>query len=393
MTDFAGTSLAEYQARKNLEAAANTSGETLGAATNVPTVSSFAQETGAAPLINAISNFSIPSMSQKVAELGGKLASSGIGGLFSKGTVGSSPNNAVQTALNGVLGKKNTAGVPANMMPARASLGDTSQLKVIISQEPEIGELNKVVFDVMPRIDESASVDYEPITPIHHPGVIQKYRNSSVRSWRISSRLISRTSAEATLNLQIINTIRSWQKPFFGEGTAASKPELLGAPPPILTLSAYGPRMIGPVKCVMKDCNWTWDNSLDWIPTNDGNPFPVIIDVNISLEESWSPAEYSGFDIVKYKQGDLSPSGAFQRVTAPPVPPAATTAPAVSTVATGAGAGRSSGRGGPTAEELRQYDQAQFQAKAAAANMTYAETGGGAALMYRKPTRRTTGGS
>lgn len=368
--------------------------KSLGDAVSVPKVLDYSKEAGwSSPIVNTVSNFDLPSASQKVAEMGDKLVKTGTAALFEKGVVAAAPlTNSVQSALDGVLGKAKVKipGMPSNAMPARSTLGDTTQLKVIISQEPETAGINRVVFDVMPRIDESASVDYEAITPIHHPGVIQKYRNSSVRSWRISARLISRTSAEATANLTVINMIRAWQKPFFGEGTAASNPALLGAPPPILTLNAYGPRMIGPVKCVMKDCSWTWDNTLDWIPTHDGNPFPVIIDINLSLDESWSPAEYSGFDIVKYKQGDLSSTGAFQRVVAPAQPPAS--APVPSVVQTGGGAGRG-GRGGPTAEELKVYDQAQFQAKAKAANVTAAETGGGAALMYRKPTRRATGNS
>lgn len=373
--------------------------KSLGDALNVPKVLDYNQETGwSSPLVNTISNFDLPSASQKVAEMGQKLYDQGTAALFGKGVVAAAPlTNSVQGAMNTLLGnsKLKTAGVPANIMPARSSLGDTSNLKVIITQMPEVGSLNKVVFDVMPRIDESASVDYEPITPIHHPGAIQKYRNSSVRSWRITARLISRTSAEATLNLQYINVMRAWQKPFFGEGTAASMPDKLGAPPPVLTLSAYGPRMIGPVKCVMKDCNWSWDNTLDWIPTADGNPFPVIIDVNLSLEESWSPAEYSGFDIVKYKQGDLSEAGgAFKKVTSPPVPASNTTTTATTTAATSTAGGGRGKFGGPTAEELRVYDNAQTQAKAAKANMTAAVTDGGAFLGYRKPSRpKTTGNS
>jgi hypothetical protein len=98
--------------------------------------------------------------------------------------------------------------------------------------------------------------------------------------------------------------------PFYGTGN--SDPNLqqyLGAPPPILTLTAYGAQMIGPVPCVMTNYSWTFPNDCDYIPTSDGSPFPVILDVNITLKESFSPAEYSSFDLSSYKRGDMQ--GAF----------------------------------------------------------------------------------
>lgn len=367
--------------------------KTLGDAVNVPTTADYGQEGGySAPLSGGPTNFSLPSMSQKVAEMGSKILTTGLGDIFSKGVVNAAPNtNTTQAALDAMLtnAKLPLESLPANMMPGSVNQGNTSELKVIIRQEPEVdGGPNQVVFTVMPRIDESGNVDYEQVTPIHHPGTILKYKGTSVRSWRVAARLISRTMEEATENVAIINMIRAWRMPFYGEGTAASMPDKLGAPPPILTLSAYGPRMIGPVKCVLRDFNWTWDNTVDWIPTQDGTPFPVIMDVNLSMEESWSPSEYSGFDLVKYKTGDLSTEGAFQRVVAPIPAPAATTFTTPTDFGAGGGRGAT---GGPTAEELRVYDDSQFQAKLRQANAIGTETGGGAALITRRVTRRNGG--
>ena len=207
----------------------------------------------------------------------------------------------------------------ASQLPMASTEDQTNQLKVTIKQEPAVGsDINTLVFNVMPRIEEQGSAEYDPISPIHHPGVIQKFRSSSARSWTVSGQLISRTSEEASTNLKIINMIRSWRMPFFGEGTNnSSQKDKLGAPPPILTLSAYGSSMVGPVKCVLMSYSWSFPNDLDYIPTLEGNPFPVILDISLSLTESWSPAEFSGFDIVKYKAGDLSSTGAFSKISAP----------------------------------------------------------------------------
>lgn len=257
----------------------------------------------------ATGSWDLPSISTKAAELGDKIINTDIAGIFSKAVVNISKLEVpLQGAIKGLFDKTET-GVPSNFVPEKLS---TNDLKVSIKQFPEIdGSPNELVFNVMPKIDENRSVDYEQITPVGHPGAILKYKNSSIRTWDVSGRLISRTMLEATLNLALINMIRAWAMPFYGAGTGESLPDLLGAPPPILTLKAYGNRMIGPVKCVLKSYRWSFDNALDYIDTEGGTPFPVILDINLTLDEAWSPAEYSGFNIVKYKNGDLGDDGAF----------------------------------------------------------------------------------
>jgi hypothetical protein len=268
-------------------------------------------------------NYNTPSQTQKAVELNEKLIKTGQAASFPQPIV-DTPNidqmvaedlqESYREAQRFDNRAQSYAGEPINE-------GDS--LKVIITQEPQVyGGPNRVVFTVMPRIDEQRSVEYDTAQIVHHPGGILKYRTTSTRTWGVSGRLMSRNSSEASENLAIINMIRSWTQPFYGQGTASnvSTADKLGAPPPILTLKGYGPHMIGPVKCVLKSYNWNFDNAIDYITTNDGHPFPVILDITLSLEESWSPAEYSGFDIVKYKSGDLGTNGAFMKVvsTQPP---------------------------------------------------------------------------
>lgn len=266
-------------------------------------------------------NFNLPSINQKAAELGERLDSTGMTGMFDQPLVSyTNVDPQTQDALDQLFLQEQQNQNALNQLSASQTPATTADktldLKVMIKQEPTVGSgPNQIVFTVMPRIDENGTVDYETVMPVQHPGGILKYKSSSARTWTVSGRLISRTSAEATLNLKLINMIRSWRMPFHGEGTASSMAQLLGAPPVILTLSAYGPTMIGPSKCVLKSYNWTFDNTMDYVDTFNGNPFPVILDVSLSLEEAWSPSEYSGFDIVKYKNGELGENGAFKRVT------------------------------------------------------------------------------
>lgn len=275
------------------------------------------------------SDFGVASASQKSAEAIGKVVNQGTAGQFD------SVNRQVtmvyengQTTLkeagtNQTLGKVGEVApptVPAEFLNGKPT-PEMSELKVTIKQEP--AGFTEVVFDVMPTIDESRAVQYEPFTPLHHPGEILKYKTTAARTWNISAKLISRNTEEATKNLAMVNAIRTWAMPYYGEGTKKSDPTLLGAPPPILTLQAYGKNVIGPVKCVMENYSWQWPNDVDFLPatdlgTDETRPFPVILNVSISLKEAWSPAEYSGFSIRDYQFGDMP--AAFSKIAATPRP-------------------------------------------------------------------------
>jgi len=287
-------------------------GDAVGSLPKVATsIGTSISDTVASATNYVSTNFSLPNLSQKAAELGDKLVKTGTAGLFGSAVVKPGAlDSSVATALSQATLTANDPGVPAQLIPMNDS--DTRSKKVIIKQKPHVGAENELVLDVMPRIDERGGADYEAIQPLHHPGVIQKYRGTQARSWSVSGKLISRTVDEATRNLVLLNMIRSWRMPFYGEGTSQNQQlnQYLGAPPPILELSAYGEGMIGPVACVLKDYNWSFDNALDYIPTRDGVAFPVILEISLSLEESWSPAEFSSFDLFAYKQGKMM-GGAF----------------------------------------------------------------------------------
>ena len=263
----------------------------------------------------SLNPYDTPSPSQKTIE-----------GLMKTSAQGNADQFTKMTPQVGIVdGKATDAGTGAEIatlkdkMPQQPSGGGggkpalvTNDLKVTLSQEPAADELGggTVVFEVMPTIQEERSVTYQPMDIVHHPGEIMKYKSTSARSWQISAKLISRDQKEAAANLKTINLIRAWAMPYHGIGTEATDARLLGAPPPILTLAAYGNTMIGPVKCVLESHSWTWPNDVDYIPTDDSEggervPFPVLLDISISLKEAWSPAEYSGFSIRDYRAGKL----------------------------------------------------------------------------------------
>jgi hypothetical protein len=243
--------------------------------------------------------------------------------------------NGMKIATDAGTGTPITAVGPVQDSSTPASVGNdasgntgddrTPEYKVVLSSEPKIsGWLQDITLNVMPTISESRQVQYESFSPLHHPGEIMKYKSTSSRTWSIAAKLVSRNISEASMNLAIINTIRGWMMPFYGEGTASDDvtQSYLGAPPAIVTLKAYGSTMIGPVKCVIESANWTWPNDVDYVQAktfdDEQVPFPVVMQIDISLKESWSPAEYSGFSLSEYRRGNLPK--AFATVSAGSAP-------------------------------------------------------------------------
>lgn len=170
----------------------------------------------------------------------------------------------------------------------------------------KVNSSDYVKFKVMPTISESRNASYSDVQIAHHPGVIIKYDHTGSRNWGVSQiKLISRTVAEATENQRTLNLMRSWMMPYYGYGTEIENKNMLGAPPDILMFSAYGEQNISDIPVVLESMNFTWPNDVDYIHTDEMQPFPVILTIDITLKEAWSPREYSGFSLGAYKAGNM----------------------------------------------------------------------------------------
>lgn len=225
---------------------------------------------------------------------------------------------------------------------------------------------SRVVFEVTPTFSESRTAEYAAVSPAHMPGSIQVYKSTTSRTFSIGARLVSRTSQEAQVNRRYLQTLRGWLMPYFGststlsdenqrfraqldaeltnitaQGQGVSKKaqstlselrakagvQLTGAPPDVLYLYAYsassnyatGDRAFGTanvnrVPVVMTSLNITYPDDVDYIPVTEPisttvqavEPFPVSINVEISLIETHSPNEYERFDLNAYKSGTLA---------------------------------------------------------------------------------------
>lgn len=204
-----------------------------------------------------------------------------------------------------------------------------------------------VIFEATPDLIETRNVNYKTVDPVHAPGQIFAYQNTSSRTFNISSiRLISRTPQEARFNLQRLWVMRSWTMPRFGKSTLETDQRALrerireveaqglvvdqnqaveilgndvgaerrGEPPAVLLLSAYSSEKktqrfgdhINRVPVVVQNLSIPYPSDVDYIPAEGSNiPMPTIMTLDMTLTETHSPQEYEKFDLQSFKEGRL----------------------------------------------------------------------------------------
>jgi hypothetical protein len=251
----------------------------------------------------------VPTMSQLTSPGGLKAALGTVAGsLF--GTSGLT-SKAVQDKLVGLTAPGLSAKSANAVLNAAHPEEDRSHLFTLTEIDQYGEDLYVLEFLVLPEVTESRSVGYEPVQPAQFPGAFQKYKGTESVQWVVNAILISRTTAEATVNLRNMNMLRGWTMPFFGENTATMFPGKLGAPPPVLRFKGLRESMIGEVPVVITSLNWSWPRDVDYIPavSPDGVasnvPFPTVISIAIYLVESFSTTEFNQFDLDSYRMGDM----------------------------------------------------------------------------------------
>lgn len=225
--------------------------------------------------------------------------------------------------------------------------------------DPATIRASQVSFDVTPAFSESGSVEYEQVSPVHMPGAMQSYKRTNSRTFEVTAHFVSRNVADALKNMQNVQKLRAWRMPYFGATdtlssankqarlTASGTPtdsydtsalkrvqssggvQLRGAPPDVLYLYAYSnssidgrtnasnnfsPVNINRVPVVLTNLSINFPEDVDYIPVYDPSlggpndatqPFPIKLDVTISLVETHSPTEFERFDLLAYKNGNL----------------------------------------------------------------------------------------
>ena len=172
--------------------------------------------------------------------------------------------------------------------------------------------VESVIFEVMPSITETGQANYRDLQPAQSPGGFSVYTGSALRQFSLTDvRLLARTEREAQEKLRIQNLIRGWTKPYFGKGNSASE---TGLPPDVLLFSAYGHQNISRIPVVIGSYNIEYPNDSDYLylartaggtPITDASATPISSVISLNLQEVRSMRELNGFDLQKYKEGNL----------------------------------------------------------------------------------------
>lgn len=272
------------------------------------------QQTSFNKLSNQLTSRTTSRLASAVGTSGGSvtsnISSAGFGNLQSSAFSGSNPSSS------------QLASAIRSNMPM-----ENNQNKTIITLKTYSQQDRQVIkFLANPTITDAREASYDSVAISHHPGEILKYRSTNSRAWSLSNiKLVSRTAAEATENLKKLNMIRSWVMPYYGQGTAEEFNLMFGAPPPVLIFSAYGSSNIDEHPVVLLNYNFSYPNDVDYIECQTdetagimaGTPFPVLCDISITLKESFSPAQFSGFSLSSYRNGKLSAA----YIPPPPISP------------------------------------------------------------------------
>jgi hypothetical protein len=258
------------------------------------------------------------------------------------------PSNSGANTLKGLSG----LGLPNSATDQSKSGFKVRLISILAMSKNSPSDIPQVIFEVTPTISESGSVEYTSVQPIHMPGGISVYKFTSSRSFEISAHFVSRNTADALQNMQYLQILRSWRNPFFGNSTTQFKASnsappsttdsqmknatnriqngnasnnrgvnLLGAPPEILYLYGYSSstndsRQSAPgvnlnrIPVVLTNLSIQYPEDVDYIPvqispTANTEPWPVKMDVTISLLETHSPTEYEQFSLEAFKAGKL----------------------------------------------------------------------------------------
>lgn len=188
-----------------------------------------------------------------------------------------------------------SASIEYGLTPAKVQNSVMPPVRLISNNSPS----SSVAFTVQPDLNESRSVNYNTADLVHTPTSIKTYQNTAAVELSLSCKLISRNQYDADKNMARLATLRAWTYPYYGKGTGYSDitEDYLGAPPPVLTLFAYGSNHFDGVPVVITGLDVPWPSDANMVFTSEGHPIPVILNVSIRLSESWSPKQISNFDV------------------------------------------------------------------------------------------------
>lgn len=172
-----------------------------------------------------------------------------------------------------------------------------------------------VDFPIRPEISESSSTYYNKIeNDIRQPGGFKIYLGTSLRTFRLTATLVSRTRKEALKNYRKYTLIRSWTMPdrnglarTDGVTDFDAKKGIDASAPTIVYLYGYGKLFKG-IPTTVDNLSIVYKTDVDYIPIegDDNTSIPILFNIDLTLGEIRYPDELlKTFDLNMYKKGEL----------------------------------------------------------------------------------------
>jgi len=149
---------------------------------------------------------------------------------------------------------------------------------------------NGVLFPYTPSVTTGSVVDYDPTSFIHSNYGYNAYVRSYPKPIGITAEFTAQSNDEALYLLAVLHFFRSVTKSYFG-----IKPyNKAGTPPPVLIFNYLGQYQFNNVPVLIKNFDYTYDASIDYVPVYTGSPTAYSGNIGVSL----STANSDGFSYV-----------------------------------------------------------------------------------------------
>jgi hypothetical protein len=154
----------------------------------------------------------------------------------------------------------------------------------------------QIVFPYTPTISFGSTANYSEYELVHTNYAINAFTNSRPNNIIINAPFYNQTREEAINTVDTLLFLRSNLKMDFGNNAT-------GAPPPILTFSAYGEFNFNNVPVLLLNFDTSYANEIDYVNDGRGNYIPTDMTVNITLLPQYSAEKQRAFSLDAFSNG------------------------------------------------------------------------------------------
>lgn len=212
------------------------------------------------------------------------------------GTVSNAISNfSISSLTNNLVGRSFGQG------QGRSVLGDNVNILEPLSQT------DGLVWPYTPTVSLNQSVDYNTYDTVHSNQEIMAYTRTRAQQITISGQFVVQNTTEASYALAAIHFLRTIVKMNFGTTSSGA-----GTPPPVLILSAYGEYMFNEVPVLVQGYSVDFPPDVDYVPvpqTDTVVPAAFTLSVNCIVQNT--PNKLRQFNLDRFRRGGLLKEGGW----------------------------------------------------------------------------------